>query len=285
MHFIIHILEHTIIDTVKILPFLFLAFLLIEALETISEKYHQMILEKGGKAGPVAGALLGCIPQCGFSVMASDLYSGGLISVGTLLAVYLSTSDEAVLIMMGNPERGKDILTLIGVKVLIGIVSGYGVDLFLKKYITVEKHRDDLCHDCGCHGDHDHHKILVPAIKHTVTIFAHLLVFTCLINGLTEWIGMEQLSEMLLKDSVFQPVLAAVIGLIPNCAASVALTQLYLSDVISFASVVAGLCSSAGVGLVVLFKVNHHWKENVKILGVLTGIGALSGIILSIISL
>lgn len=284
MHFLLHILEHTIIDTVKILPFLFLAFLLIEALENVSEKYHQLILEKGGKTGPVAGALLGCIPQCGFSVMASDLYSGGLISVGTLLAVFIATSDEAVLIMMSNPNRGKDILALIGVKIIIAVVAGYVIDIFFKKYIVVEKHIDDLCHDCGCHADHEHHKVLVPALKHTMIIFAHLLVFTFLINALTERIGIEQLSELLLKDSIFQPVLAAVIGLIPNCAASVALTQLYLTGVISFASVVAGLCSSAGVGLIVLFKVNHHWKENVKILGVLTAIGALSGILLDFLA-
>lgn len=280
MHFILHILEHTIMDTVKILPFLFLAFLLIESLETISEKYHQVILEKGGKAGPIVGALLGCIPQCGFSVMASDLYSGGLISVGTLLAVFLATSDEAVLIMMSNPNRGSDILALIGVKIIIAVVAGYIIDLFFKKYIVVEKHIDDLCHDCGCHADHAHHKVLKPALKHTLIVFAHLLIFTALINLLTEWIGFEQLSEMLLKNSVLQPILAAVIGLIPNCAASVALTQLYLSDVISFASVVAGLCTSAGVGLIVLFKVNHHWKENVKILGTLTAIGALAGVLL-----
>lgn len=284
MHFILHILEHSVIDTVKVLPFLFLAFLLIESLETISEKYHQLILEKGGKAGPVVGAVLGCIPQCGFSVMASDLYSGGLISVGTLLAVFLATSDEAVLIMMSNPDRGRDIVALIGVKILIAVIAGYVIDIFFKKYIVVEKHIDDLCHDCGCHADHEYHKVLKPALKHTMIIFAHLLIFTFLINVLTEWIGIEQLSELLLKDSMLQPILAAVIGLIPNCAASVALTQLYLADVISFASVVAGLCSSAGVGLIVLFKVNHHWKENVKILGTLTAIGALAGIILDFLA-
>ena len=283
MELIFHILEHAVMNTVKMLPFLFVAFLLIEVLETASEKYHQIILEKGGKAGPILGALLGCIPQCGFSVMASNLYSGGLISVGTLLAVFLATSDEAVLIMMSNPDRGSDIMALIGVKILIALIAGYVVDVFLKKYVTVEKHIDDLCHDCGCHDDHEHHKVLKPAFKHTMIVFGHLLAFTILINALTELIGIEQLSAVLLRDSMLQPVLAAIIGLIPNCAASVALTQLYLSDVISFASVVAGLCSSAGVGLIVLFKVNNHWKENAKILGLLTAISIIAGIVLEMI--
>lgn len=283
MELVFHILEHAVLDTVKMVPFLFVAFLILEALETSSERYHQLILEKGGKAGPILGAILGCFPQCGFSVMASNLYSGGFISVGTLLAVFLATSDEAILIMMGNPDRGYDIMALIGVKILIGVIAGYVVDIFLKKYISVEKHMEDICHDCGCHEDHEHHKVLLPALKHTVIVFGHMLAFTILINAIVEVVGIEQLSTVLLSNTIFQPVLAAVIGLIPNCAASVALTQLYLADVISFASVVAGLCSSAGAGLIVLFKVNKNFRENMKILGVLTAIGAVAGIILEII--
>ncbi len=283
MELVFHILDHAVLDTVKMLPFLFVAFLILEALESASEKYHQFILEKGGKAGPILGAILGCFPQCGFSVMASNLYSGGFISVGTLLAVFLATSDEAILIMMGNPDRGYDIMALIGVKILIGMISGYVVDIFLKKYISVEKHMKDICHDCGCHEDHEHHKVFVPALKHTAIVFGHMLIFTILLNTVVEIVGIEQLSAVLLSDTILQPVLAAVIGLIPNCAVSVALTQMYLADVISFASVVAGLCSSAGAGLIVLFKVNKNLKENMKILGVLTAIGAIAGIILEII--
>lgn len=280
MGILFHILEHAALDTIKMLPFLFGAFLILEVLETVSEKYHQIILEKGGKAGPAIGALLGCFPQCGFSVMASNLYSGGFISVGTLLAVYLATSDEAILIMLGNPDRRNDIMALIGVKILIGVTAGYVVDIFLKKYISVEKSMKNICHECGCHEEHGQHKILVPAIKHTLEVFWHMLIFTVIINAVVEFVGFEQLSEVLLRDTIFQPMIAAVIGLIPNCAVSVALTQLYLADVISFASVVAGLCSSAGAGLIVLFKVNKNLKENMKILGLLAGISAAAGIVL-----
>jgi len=226
---------------------------------------------------------LGCFPQCGFSVMGSNLYAGGIISVGTLLSVFIATSDEAVLILLGNPDRGYDIMALIGAKIIIAVVAGYSVDVFLKKHIMMPKSMDDICHDCGCHEYDGRHKILLPALKHTMLVFLHILLFSILINIVIELVGFEQLSAFLLGNSIFQPVVAAVIGLIPNCAASVALTQLYLKDVISFASVVAGLCSSAGVGLIVLFKVNKNIKENIKVLSVLVSVSVMAGIILELI--
>lgn len=284
LELIFHILEHSFVDTIKMLPFLFCAFLILEILEAGSEKYHQMILERGGKAGPVLGAFLGCFPQCGFSVIASNLYAGGFVTVGTLVAVYLATSDEAILILLSHPDRGTDIIALIGVKVVIAIIAGYLIDVFLQKYISTPKTMDMICHDCGCHEHHGKHRVLLPACKHTIVVFLHLLLFTVIINGVIELIGFDTLSEVLLRDSLFQPVVAAVLGLIPNCAASIMLTQLYLADVISFASVVAGLCSSAGAGLIVLYKVNKNKVENIKISGVLVGIGVLAGIILEIVN-
>ena len=202
--------------------------------------------------------------------------------MGTLLSAFLATSDEAILILLGHPDRGGDILWLIAVKLIIGIVAGYAVDLFLKRWITVPKKVSELCDDCGCEESGG---ILKPAIHHTIKITVYLFVFTLLLNGFIEFFGVSKLSAVLLGNTIFQPVIAAVIGLIPNCAASVILSQLYLSGAISFASVVAGLCTGAGLGLVVLFRVNRHRGENLKIMGCLIGIGIAAGIILELLPL
>ena len=258
MEMIIDVLADALADCLKMLPFLFVAFLLIEGLEHYSTKLTRKALEDVDKAGPVVGALVGCVPQCGFSVMASNLYAGGIISVGTLLSVFLATSDEAVLILLGNPDQGKTVLTLLAVKVVIAVVAGYIIDLFLQKQIATPKECGNLCDHCGCH---DHHAgLLKPALRHTI----------------------QTLSEYLLADSIFQPVIAALIGLIPNCAASVVITQLYISGAISFASAISGLCTGAGIGLVVLFKVNRDKRENIKIVLTLYALSVIAGMVLQI---
>ena len=268
MEMLIDVFTDAALDCIKMLPFLFLAFLLIEALEHYSSDFTKKLMIKVDKAGPVVGAVVGCVPQCGFSVMAANLYSGGIITIGTLIAVFLATSDEAILIIMGNPEHAGKIGILLLAKVIIAIVAGYLVDIFFKKEIAVPHHEGELCHDCGCHN-HSSGKI-----------FLYLFVFTFILNLCIEVLGIDRISAMMLGDTVFQPVIAALIGLIPNCAASVILTQLYLSGAISFASVIAGLCTGAGIGLVVLFKVNPDKKENVKIIAVLYGIAVAAGLIL-----
>lgn len=266
-------------DSLKMLPFLFAAFLCMEALEHYAGRKWKSAMRRTGAAGPAVGAVLGCIPQCGFSVMASNLYAGGVITLGTLMAVYMATSDEAVLLMLADPGHGKQILWLLAAKVLIGMAAGYLVDLLVPPKKRHHHTMGEVCTDCGCH---DHHGILKPALKHTGKIFLYILAFTLVLNGVLELIGLERLSAVLLSDSVFQPLLAALLGLIPNCAASVALTELYLGGAISFASVVAGLCTGAGIGLVVLFRVNHDRKENFRILGMLYLLGALSGVLLEV---
>lgn len=276
------VLLDTSIDCLKMLPFLFAAFLLIEALEHYSSEWTEKLLVKVGKAGPVFGAIAGCIPQCGFSVMAANLYAGGIISVGTLLSVFIATSDEAILIMLGNLDSIGEIGGLLAVKVIIAIAAGYIVDVFFKNKISMPKESGNLCSNCGCHEEEA--GILKPALNHTVKIFLYLFVFTAILNLCIEIFGIEQLSEFLLGDTVFQPVIAAVIGLIPNCAASVILTQLYLSGAISFASVVAGLCTGAGIGLVVLCRVNQDKKENAKIIATLYFIAVLAGMILEMLT-
>ena len=280
MELIVDVLVDAVIDCVKMLPFLFVAFLLIEGLEHYSTKFTKKALEDVDKAGPVVGALVGCVPQCGFSVMASNLYAGGIISVGTLLSVFLATSDEAVLILLGNPNQGKTVLTLLAVKVVIAIVAGYIIDLFLQKKISTPKVCGNLCDHCGCH---DHHAgILKPALRHTMKIFVYLFVFTAILNLIIEVVGIQTVSEYLLADSIFQPMIAALIGMIPNCAASVVITQLYISGATSFASAIAGLCTGAGIGLVVLFKINKDKKENLKILIALYILSVIAGMILQI---
>ena len=282
MELLIHTIEHAFIDCLRMLPFLFAAFLLIEALEHYSGNLSAKVMEKVGKAGPVVGALAGCIPQCGFSVMAANLYAGGVVSAGTLLAVFLATSDEAVLILLGNPGRAGEVIRLLAVKVVIAIVAGYVADLLLKERLSSEKSSGNLCDHCGCHKEHA--GILMPAWRHTFRLFIYLVLFTWGLNLVIEVFGIENLSAFLLGDTVFQPVIAALIGLIPNCAASVILTQLYLGGAISFASVVAGLSTGAGAGLIVLFKINRNRKENVKIMIMLYIRAVVAGLLLQFVN-
>ena len=279
MEFITDILLDTTLDSLRMLPFLFVAFLLLEALEHYSTAFINNTLAKINKAGPLVGALFGCIPQCGFSVMASNLYAGGVISLGTLLSVFLATSDEAILVLIGHPGNGSSILALIVTKIIIAIIAGYIADFFLKGRISTKKDIGNLCTNCGCH---DHHGLLRPALNHTLKLFAYIFVFSGILNFLIALLGLNTLSAFLLEGSLIQPFLAALIGFIPNCGASVLLTELYLNGALSFASVVAGLCTNAGIGLVVLFRVNKDQRENLKITGLLYLIAAIAGLILQL---
>lgn len=271
----------TALDCLKMLPFLFFAFLLLEAVEHHTSKKTDKILAKSGSFGPLVGALLGCVPQCGFSVFAANLYSGGLIGLGTLVAVFLSTSDEAVIIMFSHPESKAEILKLIAVKIVIAVFFGYIITLFEKKKLEPEKHVGDLCEDehCGCHDEHG--GILKPALRHTVKIFGFLVLTVFILNLAVEFLGMERISKLLLSDSVFQSFLSAVIGMIPNCAASILLTELYLKGAISFASVISGLSMGAGAGLIVMFRENRNIKENLKIVAIMYICSVLSGLAVS----
>ncbi|MBS5695438.1 putative manganese transporter [[Clostridium] scindens] len=279
MKMLVDAVMDTTFDCLKMLPFLFVAFILIEALEHYSSDFTAKALAKVGKAGPVVGAVAGCVPQCGFSVMAANLYAGGIISVGTLLSVFIATSDEAVLIIMSNPERIREVGVLLVAKVIIAVTAGYIIDIFFRNQIATVKESGNLCKDCGC--DEEDAGIWKPAWHHTIRIFIYLFIFTGILNLCIEIFGIEQLSKFLLGNTIFQPVIAAIIGLIPNCAASVILTQLYLNGAISFASVIAGLCTGAGVGLVVLFKMNRNRRENLKIVGVLFLVAVAAGMIIA----
>lgn len=272
----------TLMDCVKLLPFLFLAFLLMEALEHHAGSKINKALASSGKAGPVIGSLLGCVPQCGFSVFSANLYSGGVIGAGTLIAVFLSTSDEAVIIMLSHPEKKYEIFKLIAVKVMIGIVFGYIISLLEKVKPAPKKQVEDLCKECGCDEEDG---ILKPAVHHTLKIYSFLIVIIFALNLVVELLGTERLSAILLGNSVFQPLAAALIGLVPNCASSIILTELYLEGAINFASVIAGLCTGAGAGLLVLFRENRNIKENLFITFVLYLTAAISGMIIQLLQI
>lgn len=254
------VLLDALLDSLKSLPFLFGAYLLIEFLEHRASQSLTNALSKLGPLGPVGGALLGCVPQCGFSVAAANFYAGRLITPGTLLAVFLATSDEAVPILLSSPGALPDLGRLLAVKLLaaglFGILADFVVVKILKPSLAQPFH--DLCEDCGC----EEKGVFRSALSHTVQIFVFLLLINLVLGSAIFWVGEENISRLLLSGSVFQPLLAALLGFIPNCAASVILTELYLSGSLSFGSAVAGLCTGAGLGLAVLFRVNKNWKEN-----------------------
>ena len=275
LHELLHILEHALTDSLKAVPFLFLAYLLMEA----AEHYQSAKMEKAvsgiGKAGPLVGAALGAIPQCGFSASASNLYAAGLVSRGTLLAVFLATSDEALPILLGASEGRGMILPLLLAKVLIGIAAGYAVDFAMSRWGR-PRELFDLCEDCGC--EEEGSGILKPALWHTGHILLYIFVLNLVLGLAVHLLGEELLGAILLKDSFLQPFVAALVGLIPNCAVSVLLTQLYLTGTVSFGALLAGLCSGAGLGVAVLLKMNRSKRENGQIVLTLYLIAALCGL-------
>lgn len=271
------VLLDAILDTLKTLPFLFGAYLLIEFLEHKASGKLTGTLSRMGPLGPLGGAILGCVPQCGFSVAAANFYAGRLISAGTLLAVFLATSDEALPIMLSRPEAFPDILRLLGVKLATAAIVGLLADLILK-YVLKPKREEpfhDLCEDCDC----EHEGLVKSALRHTVRIFLFLFLINLVLGYAIYFVGEENISRFLLSGSVFQPLLAALIGFIPNCGASIILTELYLAGSLSFGSAVAGLCTGAGLGLAVLFRTNKRPKENFCIAGVLYVAAVVTGVV------
>lgn len=251
-------------DSVPMIPFLFLTYLLLEYLEHHESYEYQRKLLSWKRFAPMFGAVLGIVPQCGFSVIASGLFVDGAISMGTLLAVFISTSDEAIPILIAHPDHAQLLPQVIMVKFFLAIFVGYLTDFLLRAHYH-NGNEELKVERCSCEDDHG--SILHNAISRTLRIFLFVFVVDLLLSGLITFIGEDRLSTLLLDQSFLQPFFAALIGFIPNCAASVILAQLYVSSVISFGSLIAGLVSSAGLGLMVLLKVDKQKKEVFLILG------------------
>ena len=280
---LIHVLEHSFIDTLKMLPFLLIAFLLLEFIEHRAGEKTMNILSKSGKAGVLVGSALGLIPQCGFSVIGANFFADRVISLGTVLAIFLSTSDEALVILMSDPTKIKDVLFLLLVKFVIAVVAGYVVDVIFKKlnheHVNhhLQEHHDDHCHDgCGC-SCNSPKAFWKNALKRTASVWIFLFIASFGLGLLIELVGEESLSKFLLTNSMFQPFLTGLVGLIPNCAASAIIAQMYIEGALSIGSVISGLCSSAGLGLLVLFRDNKNHKENFIVLALLYFIGVACG--------
>lgn len=272
------IILETIIDSVKLLPFLFVTFLLIELFEHRFTKKSKNLIQKNKKLGPIFGSLLGIIPQCGFSVAATNLYVTRIITLGTLFSVYLSTSDEMLPLLIAEKAPASLIVKILIIKVIFALIIGVVIDLILKKQDTPTY---EICKDehCNCKEN-----ILPASIKHTLNIFIFILVSTFIINTLLEYLGISYLENIFLKNNIFGSLITSLIGLIPNCAASVVLTELFLNSAISFGALIGGLLTGAGVAILVLFKENKNKKENIKIITFLYFIGAISGIIIELIT-
>jgi hypothetical protein len=268
----------TLIDSFKLLPFLFITFLIIEYFEHKFSKKSKAKLSKSKRIGPVVGGILGIIPQCGFSVAATNLYATRIITVGTLIAVYLSTSDEMIPILIAEKAPISLLIKILCIKLVVGILFGLIIDVVLKRKEKTDYH---ICKDEHCHCEDNN--LFLAAFKHTINIFVFILICTFGIDLIMEYGGTSLLNKMFLKNNIFGPFLTSLIGLIPNCASSVILTELFLNKAITFASLIAGLLTGAGIGLLVLFKTNKNKKENILILLTIYSIGVLIGIIMELI--
>lgn len=279
----LEVLEDTLIDSIKLLPFLFVAYLIMEYIEhKISEKSKERI-QRSGKFGPFFGSLLGIFPQCGFSVAATNLYAARIITLGTLISVYLSTSDEMLPILISEAAPFSTIITILAIKFVLGMAYGFIIDLVLhikSKDKDVEEKIIDLCEEEHCHCEKS---ILKSALKHTLSVFLYIFILTLIINAIVEYVGEEPLKEFMASTGLVEPIFAALIGLIPNCASSVIITEFYLSEIISFGSLIAGLLVNAGAGLLMLFRINKNVKENILIVELLYILGAITGIIMNMI--
>ena len=270
-----------LIDTLKILPYLLITFLLLEFIEHKFSKKNKEILSKNKKYGPFLGGLLGALPQCGFSSMAANLFSARVITMGTLIAVFLSTSDEMLPIMISEKVDILVLIKILGFKVIAGIIIGFIVDLFYRR--KLEEHDDikEICEHDHCSCNHD--GIIISSIKHTLKIGLFILIANLLINVIIFKVGEENLSNLLLNGNIVTYFLSSLVGLIPNCAGSVIITELYLSNMISVGTMLAGLLTGSGIGILLLFRSNKNLKENLLILSIIYFVGVILGIIVDLI--
>ena len=283
----IEIIKDTLIDALKILPFLFVTYLIMESLEHKTGNKTKQLVKKSGKLGPLFGSILGIFPQCGFSAVAASLYAGRVITLGTLIAVFLSTSDEMLPILISESAPIELIVKVLAIKLIIGIIAGFIVDILhmlIFKKLNKEENDEDAIEDMCEHEHCDcEHGIVKSAIKHTINILAFIIIITFLINMIIYFIGEDNISNAIAQVPIAGILVSALIGFIPNCAGSVIITELYLSNLISLGSMLAGLLVGSGIGILVLFRTNKNVKDNLKIMGILYVISIMSGFIIDLI--
>ena len=275
------VIEDSFIDSIKLLPFLLLTYLIMEYLEHKAGDKMQTAIRNAGKGGPVIGAVLGVFPQCGFSAAAANLYAGRIITMGTLIAVFLSTSDEMLPIMISENAGIGMIVKVLAAKVVIAIIAGLAIDLIFRK----DRKDMQIEHLCEQHHCHCENGIWKSALHHTAEIFIYVLIISLALNLLIAWVGEDVIGSVILNRPVVSAVIAGLVGLIPNCAASVIITQLYLDGVLSAGAMMAGLLAGTGVGLLVLLRVNDDRKENLRFIGLLYVIGVMAGIVVEMIGI
>ena len=281
MHIAFDVLADAIKDTLYIIPFLFVTYLAMEWLEHKTGGRAQAAIQRAGAAGPVVGAVVGAVPQCGFSAAAATLWAGRVITLGTLFAVFLSTSDEMLPIFLAEQVPLDVIVKIIGAKIVIGMVMGFIVDAALRiaRRIDAPLHIHELCEHDHCHCHDGEGGILKSAVKHTLQVTVFIFVITIVLNAVLEVVGEDVLAEFLAANPALSVFGSALVGLVPNCAASVVIAQLYVEGVLGSGAMLAGLLVSAGVGLLVLVRTNRRPRENVAIIVGLYATGVVWGLV------
>ncbi len=281
-----HAFEHTIEESLRLLPFLLVTYIVMEYIEQKMEDKAQHYVQRSGKLGPVIGGILGAFPQCGFSAAAASLYSGHVITRGTLIAIFLSTSDEMLPVLISQKAPMNMILSILGMKVIIGILGGILVDVVRHMVRKKPRHEMDIHHVC----EHDHCQcedgsILKSALLHTIQVFVFILIVSFAFNFVIEIVGQESLSRFILNRPMIGSIVTGMVGLIPNCAASVVITQLYLGGAMSLGAMMSGLLVGAGIGLIVLFRTNESIKQSLKLTLILYTIGVGAGILIDFLGI
>lgn len=278
----LEVLEETIIDGVKLIPFLFVTYLIMEFIEHKASEKTEELIRKSGKFGPVLGAFLGVVPQCGFSAVAANFYAAKIITRGTIIAIFLSTSDEMLPILISEGADIWTIMQILLIKVVIGMGLGLTIDLLQRNNKkTHDANIHQICEEEQCHCEEE--GIVKSSIKHTVQIFAYILVISLILNIIIHFVGEEHIANLIINIPILGTLISALIGIIPNCASSIILTELYLEQIITVGQMIAGLLVNSGIGILILFKVNKDYRDNFKILGILYLIGITSGVILDLL--
>ncbi len=274
-----------LIDLVKLIPFLFFTYLCMEYLEGHLQDKVGNILRKAGKSGPLWGSALGIIPQCGFSAFGANFYAGHLISVGTVVAIFLSTSDEMLPLLLSAEIPAVTVILILLGKAVIGLLIGFLTDFVIGSFFSNKIKATDIHHFC----EHEHckcgHNILKPALMHTLRIGGFIFVISAILNIIIEFVGLENVTAIAEGRPVLGVLIACIVGLIPNCGASVAIATLFIDGVIPVGTMMGGLLTGAGVGLLVLFKVNDDIKENLIITSIIFVTGLISGILINLVLL